>query len=79
MVPPRYIKEVGDFTKDNHSGRNLLFGIREHAMGAIVNGIAYYGIFRPSVPPLRCLPIMSPIRSLVRSDGLAFYFPYLDA
>ena len=43
-----YIKEVGDFTKDNHSGRNLLFGIREHAMGAIVNGIAYYGIFRPS-------------------------------
>ena len=43
-----YIKEVGDFTKNNHSGRNLLFGIREHAMGAIVNGIAYYGIFRPS-------------------------------
>ena len=43
-----YIKEVGDFTKDNHSGRNLLFGIREHAMGALVNGIGYYGIFRPS-------------------------------
>ena len=43
-----YIKEVGDFTKDNHAGRNLLFGIREHGMGAIVNGIGYYGIFRPS-------------------------------
>jgi transketolase len=43
-----YIKDVGDFTKDNHGGRNLLFGIREHAMGAIVNGIGYYGIFRPS-------------------------------
>ena len=43
-----YIKEVGDFTKDNHTGRNLLFGIREHGMGAIVNGIGYYGIFRPS-------------------------------
>ena len=43
-----YIKEVGDFTADNHSGRNMLFGIREHAMGAIVNGIGYYGIFRPS-------------------------------
>jgi transketolase len=43
-----YLKEVGDFTKENHSGRNLLFGIREHAMGAIVNGIGYYGIFRPS-------------------------------
>ena len=43
-----YIKDVGDFTSDNHSGRNMLFGIREHAMGAIVNGIGYYGIFRPS-------------------------------
>ncbi len=43
-----YIKDVGDFSKDNHGGRNLLFGIREHAMGAIVNGIGYYGIFRPS-------------------------------
>ena len=43
-----YIKEVGDFTADNHAGRNILFGIREHAMGAIVNGIGYYGIFRPS-------------------------------
>jgi transketolase len=43
-----YLKDVGDFTRENHSGRNLLFGIREHAMGAIVNGIGYYGIFRPS-------------------------------
>ena len=43
-----YIKEVGDFTAENHAGRNMLFGIREHAMGAIVNGIGYYGIFRPS-------------------------------
>ena len=43
-----YIKDVGDFSKEDHSGRNLLFGIREHAMGAIVNGIGYYGIFRPS-------------------------------
>lgn len=29
------------------SGRNLHFGIREHGMGAILNGIAYYGAFRP--------------------------------
>ena len=39
---------TGDFSRENRSGRNLLFGIREHAMGAIVNGIGYYGIFRPS-------------------------------
>ena len=29
-------------------GRNIWFGIREHAMGAICNGIAYDGIFRAS-------------------------------
>jgi len=43
-----YLKELGDFSREDRSGRNLLFGIREHAMGAIVNGIGYYGIFRPS-------------------------------
>ena len=31
------------FTKDNHLGNNLQFGIREHAMGAIVNGILCHG------------------------------------
>ncbi|MDA8428644.1 MAG: transketolase, partial [Geobacteraceae bacterium] len=29
------------------AGRNLHFGIREHAMGAIVNGMALYGCFIP--------------------------------
>lgn len=43
-----YMKEKGDFLRDNYAGRNLLFGIREHAMGAIVNGFGYYGIFRAS-------------------------------
>ena len=43
-----YLKEMGDFSREDRAGRNLLFGIREHAMGAIVNGIGYYGIFRPS-------------------------------
>jgi len=43
-----YIKGVGDFTKENSAGRNLLFGIREHAMGAMLNGFAYYGIYRAS-------------------------------
>jgi transketolase len=43
-----YIKEGGDFSPANPSGRNIWFGIREHAMGAICNGIAYDGIFRAS-------------------------------
>jgi transketolase len=31
---------AGDFRPDNPSGRNLHFGIREHAMGAILNGLS---------------------------------------
>lgn len=43
-----YIKDGADFGADNPGGRNIWFGIREHAMGAICNGIAYDGIFRAS-------------------------------
>jgi len=43
-----YIKGGGDFGPENPAGRNIWFGIREHAMGAICNGIAYDGIFRAS-------------------------------
>jgi transketolase len=31
---------AGDFGTDNSGGRNLHFGIREHAMGAVLNGMA---------------------------------------
>lgn len=37
------LKGMGDFPK----GRNFHFGIREHAMGAISNGLANYGLFLP--------------------------------
>ena len=43
-----YIKDGGDFSAQNPTGRNIWFGIREHAMGAICNGIAYDGLFRAS-------------------------------
>jgi transketolase len=33
-------ESAGDFSAENYGGRNLHFGIREHAMGAIVNGLA---------------------------------------
>jgi transketolase len=32
--------KAGDFSVENPAGRNLHFGIREHAMGAILNGLA---------------------------------------
>jgi transketolase len=31
---------AGDFSAEDHAGRNLHFGIREHAMGAILNGLS---------------------------------------
>jgi len=43
-----YINASGDFNKEHHEGRNIRFGIREHGMCAMLNGIAYHGIFRPS-------------------------------
>ncbi len=43
-----YIKDGGDFSAKDALGRNIWFGIREHAMGAICNGIAYDGLFRAS-------------------------------
>jgi transketolase len=35
---------AGDFQPGDHRGRNLHFGIREHAMGAIANGLAVSGL-----------------------------------
>ena len=43
-----YIQADKDFNPENRAGRNIRFGIREHGMCAILNGIAYHGIFRPS-------------------------------
>ncbi|MEO0143422.1 MAG: transketolase [candidate division WOR-3 bacterium] len=39
-----YVPKLGDFLKDNPLGKNIHFGVREHAMGGIVNGISLYGL-----------------------------------
>ena len=59
---------AGDFTAENYAGRNFHFGIREHAMGSILNGLSLskvrpYGsgflIFSDySRPPIRLSAIM---------------------
>jgi transketolase len=36
--------EGGDFAADRRTGRNLRFGIREHAMGSVCNGLALEGL-----------------------------------
>jgi len=42
-----WLKGLGTFDRGDRSGRNLHFGVREHAMGAVVNGMAYHGGFIP--------------------------------
>ena len=37
----------GVFSKDNYSGRHVKFGVREHAMAAICNGLSLHGGLRP--------------------------------
>ena len=63
------LNDYESFTNENHSGRNFHFGIREHAMGAVLNGMAItkgiipYGatflIFSDYMrPPIRLAAIM---------------------
>jgi transketolase len=42
------IKADGSFLTDNPTGRTLHYGIREHAMGAVMNGISLFGGFLPA-------------------------------
>merc|ERR1712127_875288 len=46
-----YIEDGGNFGAGfdkSYAGKNLYFGIREHAMGSIMNGFAYHGLFKAS-------------------------------
>ncbi|MDA2914264.1 transketolase [Acidobacteriia bacterium AH_259_A11_L15] len=73
--------QAGDFSADNYSGRNLHFGIREHTMAAVLNGLSLskvrpYGsgflifsdYFRPS---LRLSAIMEiPVIYILTHDSI---------
>ena len=72
---------AGDFQAGDHGGRNLHFGIREHAMGAILNGMALvkvraYGsgflIFSDyGRPPIRLAAIMEmPVIYIFTHDSI---------
>ncbi len=41
------IKNGGSFSKTDREGRNIHYGVREHAMGTVMNGIALHGGFIP--------------------------------
>lgn len=42
-----HLKDMGAFSLDNREGRNIHFGVREHSMGAILNGLLIHGGLRP--------------------------------
>jgi len=42
-----YLKNCGDFEPGNYAGRNIHYGVREHAMVAATNGIALHGGLLP--------------------------------
>lgn len=41
------LKGLPNFSKENYAGKNIWFGVREHAMGAALNGLALHGGVRP--------------------------------
>lgn len=42
-----YIKEGGDVSREDHAGRNVCWGVREHVMCAACSGMALHGGVRP--------------------------------
>jgi transketolase len=42
-----YLQRLSDFSAEDAGGRNIHFGVREHAMGAILNGLALSGMLIP--------------------------------
>jgi transketolase len=65
------IKGGGSFSPQNPAGRNVHFGIREHAMGAIANGLAYDGLHIPFTGTfLQFADYMRPAVRLAALSGL---------
>lgn len=77
-----YLTNGGDFLAGNKRGRNLHFGVREHAMAAICNGISLYEDFLPfdvtflsfsnyMLPALRMRAMMKlPVLDLLTHDSV---------
>jgi transketolase len=63
------IKGGGSFSPENPAGRNVHYGIREHGMGAIQNGLAYDGMFVPFTGTF--LQFADYMRAAVRIAALA--------
>ncbi|HYD42564.1 MAG TPA: transketolase [Anaeromyxobacter sp.] len=63
------VKGGGAVAPGSYGGRNVFYGVREHAMGAIANGLAYDGLFLPTVATF--LQFLDYMRSPVRLAALS--------
>jgi transketolase len=71
------VKGGGAVGPGSYAGRNLYFGVREHAMGAIANGLAYDGFFIPAVATfMQFLDYMRPPVRLAALSKLQVAFLY---
>jgi transketolase len=67
----------GSFNGTDGSGRNIHFGIREHAMGSIANGIAYHGGIRPYASTFFCFSnYMLPPMRIAAMDSLPVIYVF---
>jgi len=76
------MKNKGDYTKQTPEGSNIHFGIREHAMTAMANGMAVHGGVRPYIagffvfcdymkPAMRLSALMKlPVISILTHDSI---------
>ena len=77
------LKNCADFNSENYGGRNIHYGVREHGMGSIMNGLMLHGGIRPygatfltfadyMRPPMRLAALMElPVIYIFTHDSLA--------
>jgi transketolase len=72
-----YMEKAGDFSKEDHAGRNLHFGVREHGMGAILNGMVLTAPFiAHGATFLNFLDYMKPSVRLAALTGIPVIYVY---
>ncbi|MGH9355324.1 MAG: transketolase [Terriglobia bacterium] len=71
-----YLKGMGDFQRGSFGGRNMHFGVREHAMAAAVNGLAVSGLLAFGATFFNFSDYMRPairIAALMRAHSIFVY------
>ncbi|HVA00870.1 MAG TPA: transketolase, partial [Terriglobia bacterium] len=71
-----FVKDAGQFEKGSYGGRNFHFGVREHAMGSILNGMALSGLIPYGATFLIFSDYMRPTIRLAALMGIRSIFVY---